>query len=89
MTDFIIKKQPYDPSSNAGLALVGQYLKRIHLNALVDPPFPVRSGISSSAIARAMQNGGNRTGRRQGRPRADAVSGSGWMVAARGPRAKS
>jgi len=26
MTDFIIKKLPYDLTSNAGLALVGQYL---------------------------------------------------------------
>ena len=25
MTDFIIKKLPYDLTSNAGLALVGQY----------------------------------------------------------------
>ncbi len=52
MTDFIIKKLPYDLSSNAGLALVGQYLKRINLNALVDPAFPVRSGISNSDIVR-------------------------------------
>ena len=27
MTDFIIKKLPYDLTSNAGLALVGQYMK--------------------------------------------------------------
>ena len=27
MTDFIIKKLPYDLTSNAGLALVGQYTK--------------------------------------------------------------
>jgi hypothetical protein len=27
MTDFTIKKLPYDLTSNAGLALVGQYLK--------------------------------------------------------------
>ncbi len=30
MTDFIVKKLPYDLSSQAGLALVGQYLKRIN-----------------------------------------------------------
>ena len=29
MTDFIIKKLPYDLTSNAGLALVGQYMKRL------------------------------------------------------------
>lgn len=29
MTDFIIKKLPYDLTSNAGLALVGQYFKRL------------------------------------------------------------
>ena len=44
MTEFIIKKLPYDLSSHAGLAFVGKYLKRINLNALVDPAFPVRSG---------------------------------------------
>ena len=45
MTDFIIKQLPYDLSNQAGLALIGKYLKRINLNALVDPAFPVRSGI--------------------------------------------
>lgn len=29
MTDFIIKKLPYDLTSNAGLAVVGQYMKRL------------------------------------------------------------
>jgi hypothetical protein len=53
MTDFIIKKLPYDLSSSAGLALIGQYLKRINLNALVDPAFPVRSGIANSDIVRS------------------------------------
>jgi hypothetical protein len=53
MTDFIIKKLPYDLTSNAGLALIGQYLKRINLNALVDPAFPVRSGIANSDIVRS------------------------------------
>jgi hypothetical protein len=53
MTDFIIKKLPYDLNSTAGLALVGQYLKRINLNALVDPAFPVRSGIAHSDIVRS------------------------------------
>jgi hypothetical protein len=53
MTDFIIKKLPYDLSSQAGLALVGQYLKRINLSALVDPKFPVRSGVTNSDILRS------------------------------------
>ena len=42
MTRFIIKKLPYDLSSHAGLALVGQYFKSINLNALVDPAFAAR-----------------------------------------------
>lgn len=53
MTDFVIKKLPYDLSSQAGLALVGQYLKRINLSALVDPKFPVRSGVTNSDILRS------------------------------------
>ena len=53
MTDFLIKKLPYDLSSQAGLALVGQYLKRIHFSALVDPKFPVRSGVANSDILRS------------------------------------
>eukprot|EP01030_Chromulinospumella_sphaerica_P013751 gene13751-13534_t len=53
MTDFIIRKLPYDLSSHAGLALVGQYLKRINFSALVDPKFPVRSGVANSDIVRS------------------------------------
>ncbi len=53
MTDFIIKKLPYDLSSHAGLALVGKYLKRIKLNSLVDPAFPVRSGVANSDILKS------------------------------------
>jgi len=53
MTDFIIKKLPYDLSSHSGLALVGQYLKHINLPALVDPRFPVRSGVPNSAIIKS------------------------------------
>ena len=33
MTDFIIKKLRYDLTSNAGLALVGQYVKRLGVSA--------------------------------------------------------
>ncbi|MBH2043468.1 MAG: hypothetical protein I8H87_08045 [Comamonadaceae bacterium] len=36
MTDFIIKKLPYDLSSHAGLALIGKYLKSIKINSLID-----------------------------------------------------
>lgn len=53
MTDFIIKKLPYDLSSNAGLALVGKYLKTIKLGALVDAQFPVRSGVVNSDILKS------------------------------------
>ena len=53
MTEFLIKKLPYDLTSTAGLALVGRYLKRINLNALVDPQFPVRAGISNSDILKS------------------------------------
>ncbi|HMS07532.1 MAG TPA: hypothetical protein PKD73_17415, partial [Burkholderiaceae bacterium] len=45
MADFILKQLPCDLSNQAGLTLIGKYLKRIKLNALVDPRFPVRSGI--------------------------------------------
>jgi hypothetical protein len=44
MTDFIIKKLPYDLTSNAGLALVGQYIKRLGIQARVDRQFPVGAG---------------------------------------------
>jgi len=50
MTDFLIKRLPYDLSSHAGPALIGKYLKRININALIDPAFPVRSGIANSDI---------------------------------------
>ena len=50
MTDFIIKKLPYDLSSQAGLALIGKYFQCININALVDPRFPVRSGIANSDL---------------------------------------
>ena len=53
MTDFIIKKLPYDLSSHAGLAFVGKYLSRININALIDPAFPVRSGVANSDILKS------------------------------------
>ena len=54
MTDFIIKKLPYNLTSNAGLALVGQYMKRLDISARVDRKFPVGvGGISNSDILKS------------------------------------
>ena len=53
MTDFPFKRLPYDLSSHAGLAFIGKYLQRINLNALIDPAFPVRSGIANSDILKS------------------------------------
>lgn len=53
MTDFVIKQLPYDLSNQAGLALIGKHLKRININALIDPAFPVRSGIANSDILKS------------------------------------
>ena len=53
MTDFIIKKLPYDLSSHAGLALIGQYLKRIRVDSLIGPAFAVRSGVANSDILKS------------------------------------
>lgn len=53
MTDFIIKKLPYDLSSHAGLAFVGKYLKSIKVNSLIDSAFPVRSGVANSDILKS------------------------------------
>lgn len=53
MTDFIIKRLPYNLNSNAGLALVGKYLKRINIKALVNPvcPFVVALPTATSSNA--------------------------------------
>lgn len=53
MTEFIIKKLPYELNSHAGLAFIGKYLKGIKFNSLVDPVFPVRSGVSNSDILKS------------------------------------
>jgi hypothetical protein len=56
MTDLIFKQLPYDLSGQAGLALIGKYLKRIHFHALVDPAYPVQSkfgGIANSDILKS------------------------------------
>jgi hypothetical protein len=53
MSNFLVKQLTYDLSSQAGLALIGKYLKRINLNALVDPAFLVRAGIANSDILKS------------------------------------
>ena len=53
MSEFLVKQLTYDLSSQAGLALIGKYLKRINLNAIVDPAFPVRAGIANSDILKS------------------------------------
>lgn len=54
MTDFIIKKLPYDLTSNAGLALVGKYVKRLGVSSRVDRRFPVGvGGIANSDILKS------------------------------------
>jgi hypothetical protein len=53
MSEFLVKQLTYDLSGQAGLALIGKHLKRINLNALVDPTFPVRAGIANSDILKS------------------------------------
>jgi len=54
MTDFIIKKLPYNLTSNAGLALVGQYIKRLGISKRVDAKFLVGvGGIANSDIIKS------------------------------------
>lgn len=53
MTDFIIKKLPYDLSSHAGLAFIGKGLKRINVNSRIDLKFAVRSGVANSDIIKS------------------------------------
>ena len=56
-TDFLIKRLPYSLTSNAGLALVGQYLKRLNISTLLDRRFPVKGagigGIANSGIIKS------------------------------------
>ena len=53
MTEFLIKRLPYDLSSHAGLAFIGKYLKSIKLNTVLDRAFPVRSGVANSDILKS------------------------------------
>jgi hypothetical protein len=54
MTDFIIKKLPYNLTSNAGLALVGQYFKRLEIGKSLDREFPInKGGIANSDVLKS------------------------------------
>ena len=56
MTDFQIKRLPYNLTSQAGLSLVGQYLKRYaQIDQVIDPRFPLsgQGGIATSSIVKA------------------------------------
>jgi len=53
VTDFSFRRLPYDLSSHAGLAFIGKHLQRININALIDPAFPVRSGIANSDVLKS------------------------------------
>jgi len=45
MGEFMVKQLSCDLSSQPGLALIGKYLKRINLNAFVEPAFVLLAGI--------------------------------------------
>ena len=49
MTDFLIKRLPYDLSSHAGLALIGQYLKRIKISLGFLSPLEYRESLGLTA----------------------------------------
>jgi hypothetical protein len=56
MTDFQIKRLPYNLTAHAGLPLVGQYLKRFaQIDQVIDPRFPIsgKGGINSSSLIKA------------------------------------
>ena len=52
MMDFILKKLPYKLTSNAGLALAGQYFKRLEMEKSLDREFPISKGgiVNSDAL---------------------------------------
>lgn len=56
MTDFQIKRLPYNLTAHAGLSLVGQYLKRFaQIDQVIDPRFPINGvgGIATSSLIKA------------------------------------
>lgn len=54
MTDFLLKKLSYDLTSNAGLALAGQFIKRMEIDKRVDHALAVMpAGIANSDIVKS------------------------------------
>jgi len=56
MTEFQIKRLPYNLTAQAGLSLVGQYLKRFaQIDQVIDPRFPIsgQGGIATSSLIKA------------------------------------
>ena len=56
MTDFQIKRLPYNLTAHAGLSMVGQYLKRFaQIDQIIDPRFPIvgQGGIATSSLIKA------------------------------------
>ena len=54
MTDFIIKRLPYDLTSNAGMALVGPYVKQLGIDKSLDREFPIgQGGITNSDVLKS------------------------------------
>lgn len=56
MTDFIIKKLPYDLSYRSGQAFVGKYLKGINVNALIDSYFTNSRSLLQNGILNLITN---------------------------------
>ena len=55
MTDFHLKRLSYNLTSTAGLALIGQLLKKMQITQTIDPMFPIRGagGIANSDILKS------------------------------------
>jgi hypothetical protein len=55
MTDFHLKRLSYNLTSTAGLALIGQLLKKMQITQTIDPVFPIRGagGIANSDILKS------------------------------------
>ena len=52
MTDFQIKRLPYNLTAHVGLSLVGQYLKRhAQIDQIIDPRFPNPARAASPTAA--------------------------------------
>ena len=55
MLHFTIEKLPYDLSFHAGQAFIGKYRKRVNVNSLIDPAFPVRAGVANREILKILR----------------------------------